>query len=150
MKHVRILALILLALGAVASLNAQDFQKDFATAQKLSKETGKPILILFSGSDWCRPCIQLHKLVFEDASFQAYARENVILYHADFPRRPENKLAPELKALNYKLAGEYGIRGYPTTVVVSSKGNVLGKMVGNPDGTYDGYMNLLKGYLASK
>ena len=148
MRHLRIFVLILLALGAASSLVAQEFQEDFATAQKLSKETGKPIVILFSGSDWCRPCIQLHKLVYMNEDFQEYADDNVILYHADFPRRPENQLPAEVKAVNDALAKEHGVRGLPTTLVLSSKGKVLGKMVGNPDGTFDGYVNTLKGFVA--
>ncbi|MFK7970323.1 MAG: thioredoxin family protein [Bacteroidia bacterium] len=148
MNKFRFLAFMLVLLGAISSLTAQEFETDFATAQKLSKETGKPILILFSGSDWCRPCIALHNAVFENDAFKEYATDNVILYHADFPRRPENQLPAEIKSINQKLQNKYQIRGLPTTVVLSSDGQILGKMVGNPSGTYEGYMKALKGYLA--
>ena len=148
MKHVRIFVLILLALGAASSLVAQDFQKDFSNAKKLSKETGKPLVILFTGSDWCPPCKRLHSLVYHNAAFQQYANENLIMYYADFPRRPENQLPAETKAVNDALSKEFGITGLPTTLVLSSSGEILGKMVGNPDGTYDGYVNTLKSFVS--
>ncbi|MEZ4688373.1 MAG: thioredoxin family protein [Bacteroidia bacterium] len=148
MNKSRIFAFLTLLFLSFSALSAQHFVSDFADAQAKAKSSDKPLVILFSGSDWCRPCIQLHNLVYKNESFQEYANENLVIYLADFPRRPENQLPADVKATNDQLAQQYGLRGVPTTLVLSSEGEVLGKMVGNPDGTYDGYVNKLKGFVS--
>lgn len=145
MMKSRILAISLLLFFSVSALSAQHFVSNYSVAQSKARNMEKPLLILFSGSDWCRPCMQLHKTVYETEKFQTYADKNFVMYYADFPRRPQNQLPDDVKATNQSLASQYALSGVPTTVVLSSDGKkVLGKIVGNPDGTYDGYVNKLK------
>jgi thioredoxin-related protein len=141
----RTFAFILVLLLSVSALSAQHFVSTYSVAQAKAKNMDKPLLILFSGSDWCKPCMQLHKTVYETEKFQKYADETFVMYFADFPRRPQNQLPEDVKATNQSLASQYALGGVPTTVVLSSDGKkVLGKIVGNPDGTYDGYVKKLK------
>ena len=58
----------------------------FQAKEKAFKEH-KKLLLVFSGSDWCIPCIRLEKEVWQDSIFLAYAKENLVLYRADFPKR---------------------------------------------------------------
>lgn len=126
------------------SAQAQDWQSSYTEAKALSEETGKPLLILFSGSDWCRPCMRLDEMVWKNDAFVPYASENVILYHADFPRRPENKLPEALQAAHNELANTYKVNGFPTVVIVQPDGKVSGKIVGNGGHTdYDSYLKKL-------
>ena len=83
----------------------------------LSKETGKPILANFTGTDWCGWCIKLKREVFVTDEFKSWAEENVILLELDFPRR--FKLPSEIAQQNTGLAQAFGVGGYPTIWVFS-------------------------------
>ncbi len=107
---------------------------DYAAALKQAKAEGKDVFIDFTGSDWCGWCIKLDKEVLDTAAFEKYAKENLVLVYLDFPRgKPQ---ADALKEQNEKIAKQYGIRGFPTIVVLNSDGNKVGQMgymKGGPD-----------------
>ncbi len=106
---------------------------DFNTAKQLAKKENKPLLVFFTGSDWCGPCKILHKYFFETAEFIKLADKELILYKADFPRRTD-AITPEQKKMNYKIKSEFVIRGFPTVVMLNSKGEEVGRRTGF---TYD-------------
>jgi protein disulfide-isomerase len=85
---------------------------DLDEAYEQSKETGKPILANFTGSDWCRWCKRLSAAVFVKPEFQKWAKENVILLELDFPKR--TSVPDEIKAQNSKLQRAFKVRGFPT------------------------------------
>lgn len=95
-----------------------------AQAEALSRE--KPILMVFSGSDWCKPCIRLKQEVFETTDFQTYASEELSLLQVDFPRRRKNKLADEVQAYRNTLAEKYNPNGYfPRVLLLDADGKIL-------------------------
>ena len=77
------------------TLQAQDWHENFDEALKSAKQEGKPIVLVFSGSDWCAPCIRLKKNILDSEEFKAYAASHYVLYNADFPRKKNNQLSPE-------------------------------------------------------
>lgn len=81
-------------------------------AYKLSKETGKPILANFTGSDWCGWCRRLTASVFSKPAFKKWADENVILLELDYPKR--KTLPEEIRNQNASLQQAFKIRGFPT------------------------------------
>ena len=92
-------------------------------ALALAKKTNKAILVNFTGSDWCSWCIRLDKEVFSKPAFKKYAAKNLVLLKVDFPR---NQLqTPAEKRANADLARRYGVRGYPTILLLDSKGSVI-------------------------
>jgi len=101
----------------------------FKEAQRLSRKNDKPLLIFFTGSDWCGPCKNLHKYFFNTTDFAAIAKDELILYEADFPRR-KDIVSPKKKIINTKLKQTYQIKGYPTVVLISAKGKVLARRSG--------------------
>ncbi|MBB6238994.1 thioredoxin-related protein [Pedobacter sp. AK013] len=107
---------------------------NFTEAQKQAKATHKQILINFSGSDWCGPCIRLRKEILESESFEQYATTNLILVRADFPRQKKNQLTKEQIKLNESLAEVYNKDGkFPYTLLVDENGKVLKTWDGFPD-----------------
>lgn len=107
---------------------------DFTEAQKQAKATHKQILINFSGSDWCGPCIRLRKEILESETFEQYAAANLLLVRADFPRQKKNQLPKEQVKLNESLAEVYNKDGkFPFTVLVDENGKVLKSWEGFPD-----------------
>lgn len=99
---------------------------DLSVAQQAAKDQHKLILLNFSGSDWCGPCIKLKKDVFESTEFQSFADANLVLVRADFPRLKKNQLAKDQQAKNDALAERYNSDGkFPLTVLLNEQGKVL-------------------------
>jgi protein disulfide-isomerase len=86
-------------------------------AIEISHNTEKPLMLFFTGSDWCGWCIKLQKAVFSKPDFVKWATKNVVLVELDFPRR--TKISEELTAQNRNLQQMFGVRGYPTVWFVT-------------------------------
>lgn len=111
------------------------WETSFENAKKTAKQDHKLILLNFSGSDWCGPCIRMHKEIFDDATFLEMAGKNLIMVNADFPRNKKNQLAPDLKKQNEALADKYNTSGkFPYTVLLNADGKVLKAWDGFPNG----------------
>lgn len=107
-------------------LNLLVWGSDFSIAQQNAKQQHRLILLNFSGSDWCGPCIKLKKDVFESAEFTAFAEGNLELIRADFPRLKKNQLAKDQQAKNDALAEKYNSSGkFPLTLLINEQGKVL-------------------------
>jgi len=109
-------------------------QSRLETAKKTAAENKELILLNFSGSDWCIPCIKLHKNIIETEDFKKLEAENVILYiNADFPRNKKNQLSAELKKENAALADQYNPKGlFPYTILLNAEGKILKSWEGLP------------------
>lgn len=99
---------------------------DFETARARSRAENKPLLIDFTGSDWCPPCMRLRKEVFSKPEFAGYAAKNLVLLEVDFPRR--RPLPPAQQAANDALAQQFGIDGFPTIVLIDPAGETLARL----------------------
>jgi thiol-disulfide isomerase/thioredoxin len=113
-------------LSAIAAEPVWLTDLDAAKAQGVKEN--KPVLVDFTGSDWCPPCKALHKNVFESAEFAAVAAKYVLV-ELDYPR---TKAQPaELKAKNREWQQKFSITGFPTVLLIDAKsGEVFGKTVG--------------------
>lgn len=128
MKINNYLGVLLLVLARVSLVSAQEWQLDLNKAQKLAQETDRNIILVFSGSDWCAPCIKLEKEIWQSAEFQAYAKEYYVMLRADFPRKKANQLSDAQASKNGKLAEKYNPNGYfPLVVILNNKAEVLGE-----------------------
>lgn len=126
--------LLLLSLGPLNPLwQLPEWELDFEQAKTEAAQTHKLILVNFSGSDWCGPCIKLKKNVFESDAFQAYAADYLVLVRADFPRLSKNKLTNEQTTRNEALAEHYNRQGkFPFTALLDASGRVLREWDGYP------------------
>jgi thioredoxin-related protein len=110
----------------------------FSSAIEKAKEENKEILLVFSGSDWCKPCINLKKNVFDQEEFHAYSNANLVFYVADFPRA-NGMLSEEQLKQNKELAEKYNLRGaFPYLVLLSSDQ----KIVKQHAGTFNSFTEL--------
>lgn len=117
-----------LVLGVTLNVFAQDWKTNLNEAKELASKENKNIILVFSGSDWCAPCIKLEKNIWESQDFISHAAANWVLLKADFPRRKANKLSKEQTKENEMLAENYNPNGYfPLVVVLDSSGKTLGK-----------------------
>ncbi|MCE3076217.1 thioredoxin family protein [Chryseobacterium gwangjuense] len=109
-------------------------QSRLENARKQASQNKELILLNFSGSDWCIPCIKLHKNIIETDEFKKLETENVVVYiNADFPRNKKNQLSSELKKENASLADQYNKKGlFPYTLLLNSEGKILKSWEGLP------------------
>lgn len=125
----------LLSLLLLTSLhiNTLTWTTDLDKAKLEAANSGKLILLNFSGSDWCIPCIRLHKEFFETEVFKTYAEKNLILVNADFPRLQKHQLSKEQTKKNEMLAEKYNTQGaFPLTLLLNADGKVLKQWDGLP------------------
>jgi thioredoxin-related protein len=144
-----LLASLTLGLSLAATMAADlEWKTDMTKALAEANAQKKAVLINFTGSDWCGFCIKLDNEVFSTETFQKYARENLVLVKADFPRRIE--LSAGQKKANEALKAKYAkeFQGYPTIVLVHSNGKKAGELVGYGPGTGpDKYIKEVQGKL---
>ena len=127
MKHF-FLIIFILSINT-ARLSAQDWRTDWDIARVEAEQANKKLILVFSGSDWCIPCIKLEKEIWESSSFLQYAEQYYVLFRADFPKRKKNKLPEMIQKLNDRLASKYNSKGYfPLVVVLDAKGKVKGQL----------------------
>jgi len=133
------------ALLATFFFSASNWQTDFETARAQAKSENKFILLNFSGSDWCGPCIRLHKEIFDNETFTQYADENLVLVNADFPRMKKNMLSKEQQKKNEALADIYNSDGaFPLTLLLNPDSRVIKKWEGLPPLTAAEFTNDVK------
>ena len=115
----KILITLLLVIGSYA-VEAQElvWNNNLNKAMEISKKTKKPLMLFFTGSDWCGWCIRLQTEVFKKPEFAAWAKDNVVLVEVDFPRR--TALSAELTAQNKELQQFFAVQGYPTVWFVNA------------------------------
>ena len=140
-----VLTTVFLCAGLTARAAGDGWITDFQEAKRLAAEKGLPILADFSGSDWCGWCIKLDREVFSQKAFKDYAKDNVILFLADFPQ--SRKQPDAVVKQNRELAKRYGVKGYPTVLVLDKDGTVL-KRAGYRRGGAEAYVTYLKGVIA--
>ncbi len=108
----------------VAALSASAFAStpegwstDLEKAFTQAKAEKKAVLVEFTGSDWCPPCIAMRKNVFSKPEFVKEASKDYILVELDFPNGDK-----AVKEKNEPYAEEYKIEGFPTVILFNSDG----------------------------
>ncbi len=142
MKNIIIAITSLALLTASAIAGGAGWLDDFEAAKAQAKAENKPILINFTGSDWCGWCIKLHKEVFSKKEFMDYAKDNLVLMEADFPNK--KKLPSKVKKQNKKLEKEFKIEGYPTLFLLDAEGKKISGGLGYQEGGAAAYVEYLK------
>ena len=118
----------------ITCFSAADWHTDLKEAEQLATKEHRHILLNFSGSDWCGPCMRLRKEIFESAVFKEMADTQLVLVNADFPRNKKNQLSAEQQRLNDAMADQYNPQGkFPYTVLLDANGKVLREWDGLPN-----------------
>ena len=116
MKTIAFLSIIFLtSLTSFAQKSTKEdlvWHTDLNKAIEIANKENKPMMLFFTGSDWCGWCVRLQKEVFTQVEFKEWAQKNVILVEVDFPRA--NIQTDEIKTQNRNLQQQFAVRGYPT------------------------------------
>lgn len=124
----RLIIFLSILLIPAISLYSQNWLTDFEKAKEQASADDKPIILVFSGSDWCVPCMKLEREIWEKETFIDYADSNYVMLRADFPKRKKNRLPEAQQKHNEMLAEKYNSTGaFPLVVVLDAEGNVLGR-----------------------
>lgn len=136
---------LLLALSCLWTFASPVWETDFDKARQQAVDTHHLILLNFSGSDWCGPCIRLKKEIFDHTAFLTFADQELILLNADFPRSKKNQLSKEQQKRNDALADKYNPEGhFPFTLLLDENGKVLKTWDGFPNTSPEGFVDQLK------
>jgi len=139
--------LVLLSLIFCATLKPVSWLGDINTATTEAAKSKELILINFSGSDWCGPCIRLRKEILESDAFTNYAANHLILVRADFPRQKKNQLDKDQVKRNEALADKYNPEGkFPFTLLVDAQGKVLKTWDGFPNESAEQFTEQVKAF----
>ena len=129
--------LIMVSIMLIVSCNAQqaetkkeskiekelEWMGNIEEALEIAKAEEKTVLVDFTGSDWCGWCIKLDNEVFSKKDFIEYAENNLVLVKLDFPKSVPQ--TDEVKRYNQIQQGKYGIRGFPTILLINKEGKVI-------------------------
>ncbi len=139
-----------MAFLSIGLISAQDHEAlnwhtDFKKAQNIAQKEQKPIVLLFTGSDWCPPCMAMHRDLFSNREFIDLSKK-VVLVMVDFPRRKPMSEAQRLK--NSNLARKFHQGGVPTFVALTPDGKLIDKisgyMFGHPERDIDFFKKVIK------
>lgn len=121
-EHILMLGLVGLSIAGFSQTEQVSFYTDYEQAKIAAVAENKTILMVFAGSDWCRPCMQFKQEILESELFQAYAQENLVLLYLDFPVRKKNQLSKEQTAHHERLAEQYNKTGaFPKIVLLDAQ-----------------------------
>jgi thioredoxin-related protein len=122
-----------------------NWHHDLQEAKQLAVQQHKYIILNFSGSDWCGPCIRLHNEIFGSQAFTQFADTALVMVNADFPRMKKNQLPAKQQAINDALADKYNSNGaFPLTVLMDANGKVIKEWDGFPKGSTDEFIQDVK------
>lgn len=93
-----------------------NWMTDYKAAVVKAKAENKPLFLLFEGSDWCSYCIKMNNQIIETPEFQQALADKLVFVMLDFPKK--DKQDEEIKKQNKRLLEEYGVKGFPTVILV--------------------------------
>jgi thiol-disulfide isomerase/thioredoxin len=137
--HALLLAASVAALTACAQqeATAPAHTQDYAAAVAQAQRDNRVLVLEFTGSDWCPPCMAMGREVISTPAYHEFASANVVHVKLDFPRRTEQPA--EMSARNRGLMERYKVQGFPTFVIVRADGTELARHVGYMRGGVDAF-----------
>lgn len=143
-----IIALVLsqkdIAAQEIQVSSALEWYSDFELAKTEAGVHGKYVMLYFSGSDWCKPCIQLNKNILDTETFSEYAKGNFVPVKLDFPKMKKNRQSKKKVIYNEGLAEKYNPNGvFPLLVFLDQNDKMIG-FTGFTDVSPRAYVSLIE------
>ena len=110
-----------------------------------AKQENKIVYLLFTGSDWCPPCMSLEKIVFQNPQWQSLTQTSVLTHTCDFPIR--KKISKQIQKENDRLAKSFNVTSYPTQIILNPSGNVLDRRQGYSPGPVTPYISWISAFI---
>ncbi len=119
------LLLALLLCASTLGFAKEGWLTSYEEALAQSRTSGKPILMLFTGSDWCHFCKLLEEEVFSKEAFRTWATSRCILLEIDLP--VETPQPEALKKQNGRLLFAFPTGAMPSVLFVNRYEEVIAK-----------------------
>lgn len=127
----------------LCSVSAKEMWKtNWNEARTEAEKSKKPMMVLFTGSDWCPWCVKLDRELLSKPDVKKFVNTNFVPVKLDFPRKKE--LPAQEKAQNQKLAQEYEVQGFPTILYFTPEGKLLKTRGGYRKGGTTAFIEHLK------
>lgn len=117
---------VLLSLSCWAWAWGEGWLLDWEQARQLSQSSRRPVMMEFTGSDWCGWCTRLREEVLDTPRFKEWANTRVILLEVDLPmftRQEEPR-----RRQNEALAKKFQVDTFPTVIFLDDKGQEIGRL----------------------
>jgi protein disulfide-isomerase len=118
---------LILALAAVAARGETHWLTEYSAALEAAEKTGRPILTVFTGSDWCQHCRTLEQNVLETETFRTWAEDRVVLLMIDLPQQG---ISLDERKARSRVCLKYGVRSFPSVVLVAPDGAAITTQAG--------------------
>lgn len=132
-------------IGSAFTKEHEGWSTDVEAAFALAKKENKSVLLEFTGSDWCAPCIAMRKNVFSKKEFIDGASKNFVLVEIDLPLKDK-----ELKAKNQPHADKYKVNSFPTVILLDSTGKEFTRFTASAYPKTEDFLKHLDDSLAKK
>jgi thioredoxin-related protein len=149
MKAISWLACVTVGIAALTAsafaTTLEGWSDDLSQALEKARTEKKSVLVEFTGSDWCPPCIMMRKNVFSKKEFIDAASKKFILVELDFPKGDK-----ALSEKNQPLAEKYKIEGFPTIVLLDSEGKEFTRFFASQFPSVEAFLKRLDDALEKK
>ena len=129
--------------GAVGKSTPTGFTDDFAAACAEASKSGKMVLAVFDGSDWCHWSKVFEKNHLSKPEFVKDAKRDFVLVFIDNPR-DKSLLSDVAKQNNERLFKKYEIKGVPTVKILNADGSEVATASAGNDMTSKDYVEWLR------
>ncbi|MFT5166012.1 MAG: thioredoxin-related protein [Saprospiraceae bacterium] len=120
------ISIFILFLTTGFSVKAQSIDNNILSSFQKAPEEGKYVLMVFSGSDWCKPCMQLKQKILSNEAFTNYSSNRLLIHEVDFPYKRKNKLSKTQQQQNDELAERYNKEGvFPKVLLFNVEGEII-------------------------
>ena len=126
---------------------ASEWLTSYEAAMEAAREQEKPVLTIFTGSDWCPHCRTLEEQVLHTEAFEAWADDRVILLVIDLPQQG---ISAEERAARSKVCIKYGVRTFPSAVLIDADGTRITAQSGYLGQPADAWVASFDGHLTPR
>jgi thioredoxin-related protein len=115
-------AMVALLAGGMQACAGENWHSSYETAMAAATDSGRPVLTVFTGSDWCVHCRHLEENVFHTATFRDWARDRVVLLMIDLPQQG---ISQQERQQRSQVCIKYGIRTFPSVLLIAPDGSKI-------------------------
>lgn len=135
---------LMAVLPTALSAKSIEWQTNYAQARQEAEAQNKPMVLFFTGSDWCPWCIKIHNEIMSKPDFENQVADKFVFVEIDRPKK--TKLPEDVQRQNAELTQRYKIRSFPTVLVVNGQEKVIGEPRYTGNETPGQYANQLLQY----
>jgi thiol-disulfide isomerase/thioredoxin len=133
-----------LSLAATACPAADTWLTSYADALATAEQSGRPILTIFTGSDWCPHCRTLEEKVLHTETFSRWAQDRVVLLMIDLPQQG---ISQEERQIRSRVCIQYGVRTFPSALLIGPDGAKITGQSGYKGQSADAWVAAMEGHL---